>query len=30
MEVSAFVQMVIKGAIVVAAIIVNQPRAGTA
>jgi ribose/xylose/arabinose/galactoside ABC-type transport system permease subunit len=28
MEVAAFVQMVIKGAIVVAAIIVNQPRSG--
>lgn len=27
MEISAFVQMVVKGAIVVAAIIVNQPRA---
>ena len=27
MEISAFVQMVIKGAIVVGAIILNQPRA---
>lgn len=30
MEISAFVQMVIKGAIIVAAIIVNQPRARAA